>query len=117
MGTANAGFKSSIGVSATDASYTNVGGANSVSANRGRAELDATDFSDVAVSRILGLKDVDFSIDGNYDGADAGQTIIENAINGDGIVWVEFLWDGTSGYKAECVVTSVEVSAAPDGKR
>lgn len=116
MGNATAGFSSTISVSTTDGSYTEVSGANSVDNSRSRETLDATDFSDAAFTRVMGLKDVSFSISGNYQDADVAQGEIETALSDGSDLYVQFLVDGTNGYKAACKVESFDISSTPDGK-
>lgn len=117
---ATAGFNSRIKTSTDDTTYNDIGGADSVSFSRSRAELDATDFSHTAMVKIVGIKDSSCSISGKYDAADTGQGQLETAFDDGDKIWLQFLADstasaGSQGFKAQFVITSFEISTSSDG--
>ena len=115
--TAQAGFNGTIEVSTDDgSSYDPIGGANNVSFDDTMAELDATEFGDTNNQRIYGLGDATFSVSANYHGSDTGQAAIRTEKNARNNIIVKYLPDGTSGWSAECMVTSISVSQAVDDK-
>lgn len=133
MGTASAGLDSAITVkdsaskfsSLSDAKSSgtgnNVGGANSVTFSMNNEILDATDFQDDAFARIKGLKDVEVTIDGNYDDSDTGQGVIEDDFLGNisDDLQVAFIPDeenGSVAWEATCIVQDFEITSSPDGK-
>lgn len=116
MGTAVAGFSSTVEVSTDDSTYNEVGGAYDVTFDPSRNALDATDFSDTDMARVMGLGDVSVSISANYDDSDTGQSALDTALDNGSDIWVRVLFDGTNGLKAKCLVESVSYSSSVDGK-
>lgn len=116
MGTATAGFSSTVEISTDDISYDVIGGAYDVSFDTSRNALDATDFSDTDMARILGLGDVSVSVSVNYDDSDTGQSALDTAHDGGSDIYFRVLLDGTNGIKAKCLVESVSYSSGVDGK-
>lgn len=111
MSDAVAGFEGSV-----SADTTNVDGAYSVDFSRVMAELESTTFADEDQRRVYGLGDVEFTISCLWDASDAGQTVLQDAIDNRDTVDIEYLVDGTNGYSAECIVTEESVSQAVDGR-
>lgn len=116
MGTAKAGFDSVVEVSSDDTTYNGVGGANSHTFSRTFNELDAVDFSDTGENIILGLKNTDASISGNYDDADTGQALIETQFNAGNTIYVRVTNSNGTQFKSEFYCTSFEYTSSPDGK-
>lgn len=78
--------------------------------------VDISKFGDTFMSRLQGLKDASYSLNGFYDPTDTlGQLAIRGAWNADTVLWVKFLYDGTNGWKQQVVVNSFDVSAAVAG--
>ena len=108
---ATPGFNATIEVSADDSTYNSIGIANQASSTLSRAMLEVTQFGDAAIDRIYGLKDTPFTVSGHYDDSDTGQAQIQAAnINGTSL-YVRFLPDGSTGWKALCLVESYEAAA------
>lgn len=112
---ATAGFTGSIGVSATDSSYNDIGGANDVSFDDNAADLDVTEFSDEQIQRIAGLQDAEFSVSAHFKGSDTAQGTIRTQKAAGNTIFVQYLPDGTSGWKAECICTSISTGQSVDG--
>lgn len=89
---------------------------NSASMTHTGNNQDITKFGDAEIRRIQGLKDGTYSASGFYSGTDTqGQKAIRDAWLNDTALHVQFLPDGTTGFKQEVKVASYEVSASVDG--
>jgi predicted secreted protein len=79
--------------------------------------LDFTDFADGRLRRrLVGLRDLTASIDGDVEAANTGYQLLRAAyVAGDPVV-LQILHDGTNGVIAEFVIGSFERSASVDGK-
>lgn len=79
--------------------------------------LDVTTFCNTYMNRIQGLKDTSFNMGGFYDPTDTnGQVVILNALlNSQGVIFIQFLPDGTNGWQLALLVSSFEISATADG--
>lgn len=85
-------------------------GAKDFSFTTNRDVLDTTDFKDGDNrTKALGLKDGSGSIGGDWEPADAIQTILRNAHANGTTVYVTDLPDGTNGFTFPVLVDSVEV--------
>lgn len=93
-----------IKVSATDASYNDVGGMNSLDVAPGYEVADISQFGDTGKRALPTLGTFSGSASGVRDTTDAQQTIIVDAINNRTLVWIEVLPNGTAGWKAQCSV-------------
>lgn len=121
---ANAAHPLAVKVSATDASYQEVDGINSVKYGPSRTMLETTDFKDTsaAKTRMAGLKDGTIELSGDLEEADTnGQNIIRTAFDNGTDCWVQIEFvpgasAGSKGYKVKGLVESHEISAEPDGK-
>jgi len=109
---ANALFK----VGTDGNTFNTVGDLNEASASFEGDNIDITVFSNTFVKRAQGLKDVKYSVSGFAKTDDTnGQTIIQTAwLNGTDL-YVQFLYNGTIGFKQKVVVASIEISASVDG--
>lgn len=114
--TAQAGFPGKIEVGTNGSTYDDIGGANDVSFDDTMEELDATEFGDSNVQRIYGLGDAEFSVTANFQGSDAGQGVIRTAKAARDNIFVRYLPDGTNGWSAECLCTSISTSQSVDDK-
>jgi len=109
----NVGFEGTLEASTDGSTYSAIGGANSVSANLGRAMLEITDFDDTAVNRIAGLKDSSVSVSGHYIGDDAGQVILKAAAASGNDVYIRWRPDGTLGFVLQGKVENYNMSGDP----
>jgi predicted secreted protein len=95
--------------------YTLVAGAKNATMTQNGQTLDVSAFGAAAVEKILGLRDATYSLSGNYEGGDTnGQVAIRSAL-ADTTLWIQFLPDGTTGFKQEVKVASFDITAAVDG--
>ena len=96
--------------------YYTIGSANDASMSLEGDNQDITAFGENYINRIQGLKDVSYSVSGFYDSADTnGQTVIKTALINDSALYVQFLPDGTNGWKQAVKVSSFEISGSVDG--
>ena len=96
---ATAGKDSTISASADNTTYTSIGGANTVSWSIDPDLLETTEFGDDWKERIQGLKDWSATVSGDYKASDTGQGHIEANVLSDTDLYVQFLIDGTNGFK------------------
>jgi hypothetical protein len=88
-------------------------GAKEFSFTTTRDVLDTTDFKDGDQrTKMLGLKDGSGSISGDWEPADAIQTILRNAHLNGTLVYVTDLQDGTTGATYPVLVESIENGGA-----
>lgn len=96
--------------------YTAVADINSCSMNDGRTTLDVTAFGDNDVARAQGLKDCSFELGGFYNSADTnGQNAIRSAYENGTELWIQFLPNGTAGFKKQVLISKFSVSSTPSG--
>jgi predicted secreted protein len=116
-----AGFDTVVSI-ATGASavYAVMDGAMSIDFSDGRDPLDITDFADSNLRRrIMGLRDLNASIDGDLELADTAYAHIKHCYaNGLPVVvrQVVVVSGATHGLAASMLVESIDRSAAVDGK-
>lgn len=96
--------------------YADVAGIKSASMNSNGQLLDTTTMAASYVAQILGLKSGAFSISGVWEPTDTnGQVRIRNAWLNDAELWIQFLPNGTDGFKAQVKVPTFTISSAVDG--
>jgi predicted secreted protein len=99
--------------------YTIVASVKSATMSLAGATLDTTAFvtgGASLVSRILGLKDASYSLSGFWDSGDTnGQLAIRNSLINDSVLWIQFMPDGTTGFKQQVIVSKFDISDAVDG--
>lgn len=84
-------------------------GAKDFSFSSSRDVLDTTDFADGDTrTKTVGLKDGSGSISGDWEPADAIQTILRSAFANGTTVYVTSLPDGTNGWTYPVLVESIE---------
>lgn len=116
-----AGFDLTVSI-ATGASavYSELDGAISVDLSDGRDPLDITDFKDSNLRRrIMGLRDLTASIDGDLEVADTAYAHIKHCYaNGLPVILRQtvVISGATHGLAASMLVESIERSASVDGK-
>ena len=97
--------------------YNAVDEINDISMSHSGGTLDTTKFNNDYMARIYGLKDVSFSLSGTWDADDTnGQVAIRNAWLNETELWVQYLPNGTTGFKAQVVVSSCEIKSAVAGR-
>lgn len=105
-----------IQASSDDTTYNTVAELNDATMSFSGDNIDITSFGDNFINRIQGLKDNTFSLAGFYDPSDTnGQVAIRDAWLNDTAMHLQFLSDGTNGFKQEVKISSFEISAAVDG--
>lgn len=93
--------------------YNIVAGIENATFDRDGTNVDVTTLTDGDIVRIQAMKDAKFTLNGNYDGTDTnGQVAIEAAYDGDTELWVEFLPDGTTGWKKQVRVSKITLGGA-----
>lgn len=101
----------------TGGPFTVVADLNDVSMSMEGDNQDVSAFGSDYVKRLQGLKDASYSLSGYYNPTDTnGQAAIRSAYLNDTPLFVQFLPDGTTGFKQEVKVASFEVSAGVDGQ-
>lgn len=117
-----ASFNTSIAISATDGgTYTVMTGINDISISLGRTLVDVSDMTGSATAdftkRLAALKDIPITVSGFYDSTDTAFGHLKNNFddpvsNG---LFVKIFTSGSVGFKVQCLVESLEVSASADG--
>jgi predicted secreted protein len=106
------------------ANFNEVHGLNDASMSHSADNLDVTEFGDVYVRRIQGLKDGSYSLGGHYDPTDTtGQGLIRTTwlSDSDPALYARFLHSpnatagANQGFQQKVVVSSFEISASADG--
>ena len=94
--------------------YTAVKGVNQGTHSIDRVSIDVSAMGVDWIQRILGLGDGKLSLSGFRDAADVtGQNVLRDALlTPPAELWVQYLYDGTNGYKQQVVCTKFSV----DGK-
>jgi predicted secreted protein len=107
-------LSAATGASAT---YATFDGVMSVTVSDGDELLDTTDFADSRLRRrIIGLRDLSVSIDGDLELTSTAYAHIK-AARAAGLPWVcRILVDGTNGLALSVLTESLERSASVDGK-
>lgn len=96
--------------------YTTVADIRSASMSNGATTHDITAMAASWISRIIGLLDGTYSLSGYWKPSDTnGQVAIRNAMINDTTLWIQFLPDGTSGFKQEVKVSKFDINTTVDG--
>lgn len=88
----------------------------SASLSKSRTELDTSYLGSAEKGFIVGQKQGEVSLSGDYDSTDPAMSALETAHDGGTSVWIHMHWNGTSGIKRECKVPSFNIEASADGK-
>jgi len=93
-------------------------GLNDASFNINGETIEVTTFESAGwKERIAGLKDFSMSLSGFYEKDDAdGQGALKTALLNGTSVPVDYLVDGSSGFRGDYLVTSMETGASPSGE-
>lgn len=111
-----AGKSLRIKVSTNGTTFNLVAELNDATMSLSGDNLDITTFGQDYINRIQGLKDCTYSLSGFYKSDDTnGQVVIRDALINDTALYVQFLPDGTTGFKQEVKVSSFELSGTVDG--
>lgn len=109
-----AGSTCVVKISTTDGSYAAIDSVDDATMNKLAEILEITALGDTYRNRIAGIKDTEISISGSYNPADTtGQTI---CVPGNS-VWIEYLPNGTAGFKVNAICESFEMKASADGRQ
>lgn len=77
---------------------------------------DISDFGSTWKSYLQTLKDATYSLEGTWDSADTnGQVAIQSAFLNDIELWVQYLPNGTAGWKQQVICTGFDLSEEVDG--
>lgn len=96
--------------------YTDVAELNSASMSQSGTNFDVSAFADTFIKRLQGLKDASYQISGFWVPTDTnGQVALRNAWLNDTTLWVQFLPNGTAGFKQEVKVSQIDFNASVDG--
>lgn len=111
-----AGHSTAVHCASTDTTG-EVDGIKSVEFSASGNLLDITDFADTtgAHSRILGLKDLQITVSGDYESADSPQALIRSSWAAGDTVYVRVLPNGSTGFKCACKVQDYSISSSVDG--
>jgi predicted secreted protein len=79
--------------------------------------IETTDFMDTsgARTRLLGLKDLNVSVSGDYEASDAGQARLRTNFAAGTTTYVRFLPNGTVGFKCATLVSEFKITGEVDG--
>lgn len=105
-----------VKVSTNDSDYYTISSMNDASMSISGDNQDITAFGATFIVKILGLKDVSYSVSGFFDIADTtGQLAVRAAMLADSDIYVQFLPNGTVGWKQTVKPSSFEVGSVVDG--
>lgn len=79
--------------------------------------LDTTDFMDTTAvhTRILGLRDLTITMSGDYEASDTGQARLRTNFAAGTTTWVRWLPNGSAGFKMSGLIQDYKISAGVDG--
>ncbi len=110
------GHGSKVTCSLSDGSYGEITGINNADFGPLRELIEVTDFADTsgARKRLAGLKDLDLSLSGHYEVA-TGQDLLVAAWISGADVYMQFLPNGTAGFKSIFKIENFKVTAGVEG--
>jgi len=112
-----AGHSAKISNALTDIAGDELDGVKSIDWGDAADLIDTTDFADTSGSRVrglLGLQDLTVTISGDYTGGTAQARFFTVKAAGT-LVYVRFLPNGSTGFKAAMKVESIKLSSSIDG--
>ena len=115
----SAGYLSKVKHATTlGGSYTSVAGVTSSTLDMKADELDISSLADDDGWRrfIMGLGDATMSYDMDVIEGNTQQEAIRDALTDKTSVFLQFLYDGTNGFKGEFFITGISYSDPVDGK-
>jgi len=115
----NAGYLSKLQHATTlGGSYTSIEGVTTASMDQSIDELDISDLKDDAGWRkfIMGLGGGQITFDMDVVEGDTQQDAVRAALTGRTTLFLQYLYDGTNGFKGEYFITNISYSAPVDGK-
>ena len=95
---------------ATGGTYTVVAGIRSATMSRQGQTVDVSTLTDADVVRILGQRDCSYRLEGNYEADALGQGLIRAAHDSDDDLFIQFLPDGSTGWKQQVKVGSYDIT-------
>lgn len=112
-----AGHAAKVTCSASDGSYNEIDGIMNVDWGQSADIIETTDFKDItaAKSRIHGLHDLQVTISGQYESGDAPQALVRTSFTSGATLYVQFLPDGTNGFKCATIVQDFKLNATVEG--
>jgi predicted secreted protein len=102
----------------TDATGDIVDGVTNIEWNYSAELLETTDFADGQDRErpLQGLRDLQVTLSGDLETADAGQARLRTNHLSGAVVWLRFLPNGSAGYKAPFKISEFSISAEVAGK-
>lgn len=99
-------------------SYTEIDGCNKATLKVAGEPLDTTDFKDTSAyrTRIIGLRNASLSLSLDYEATDTQQAALVTGLTAGTSVFLQYLGDGTNGFKGEAYITSISFDADVGGK-
>jgi predicted secreted protein len=96
-------------------SYNAVAGVRSASISIDGQNVDVTTLTDADIVRIQAILDAKISMTCNYEADSTGQALVRAAALTDADLYLQFLPDGTNGWRAQYKVASAGFSGTPNG--
>lgn len=103
---------------ASTGTYSTVVRLNNASFSIDGGTIDVTDFADTYRDRIIGIRDATWTLSGFFASSDTnGQTRIRSSLTNDSNLFIKYLFTstGSTGYKQQVRVASIDYGAAVDG--
>jgi predicted secreted protein len=113
-----AGHAVKVSCADSDIAGDEIDGINSIDWGPSADLLETTDFADTTAARtkLLGLKDLQVTVSGDYEASDTGQSRLRTNWAAGTTTYVRFLPNGTAGFKCAMLVQDFTISASFDGK-
>lgn len=112
-----AGHAAKVTTSSDNVTFTEVDGIMNIDWGPSADLIETTDFKDTtaAKSRIHGLHDLQVTVSGQYESGDAPQALIRTSFTSGATLYVQFLPDGTNGFKCATIVQDFKLNATVEG--
>jgi predicted secreted protein len=114
MAIKGSGLKIQISTDATDSTYNDVNGMNSVDLDPSYEAVDVTQFGDTGKRQLPTMATFSGSASGVRDTSDTGQTAVVTAATTGVLRWVKVLPDGTNGWKCCCLIKMKQSAKVTD---
>lgn len=113
-----AGHAVKVSCADSDVAGDEIDGINNIDWGPSADLLETTDFMDTtaARTRLLGLKDLQVTVSGDYEASDTGQARLRTNQAAGTTTYVRFLPNGSAGFKCAMLVQDFSISASFDGK-
>lgn len=96
--------------------YNVIVGIRSATLSMNGQNVDVSTLTDADVVRLQGIKDATISMEGNYEADATGQGAIRSALANDSDLFMQFLPDGTTGFRWQVKPSKYEISGAVGDK-